>query len=309
MREMELSKCPSSSVGDSSSSSLELQASAYTLAGRRMLRCSRTGLQQSQAADWANQDAYLVVPAQRDRMFVAVLDGHGEHGRHVAGSVCGIFEQMAPGLLALGLAQLRSALAQVFAVVQAALERDELARFSGTTAVVAIIDVAAAVATTAHVGDSRLMIVGPDAEAQFETLDHKVRGLGNTGPSSAVRRSAFQASDCPGLSGSRSLGDLEAHTMGTRSEPTINENVPLRPGMALVAASDGVWQKLPRTTVAGIVSASEAQDSARRLVTEARAKWPQRGDADDITAVVVKSRAVSSHTDPLTPRGVAAAGA
>lgn len=308
-REAELSKCPSSSVGDSSSSSLELQASAYTLAGRRTLRCARTGLQQPQAADWANQDAYLVVPARSDRMFLAVLDGHGEHGRHVAGSVCGIFEQMAPGLLALDIPQLPSAMAQVFAVVQAALERDELARFSGTTAVVAIIDVAAAVVTTAHVGDSRLMIVGSDAEAQFETLDHKVRALGNCGPSAATRRPALQASECPGLSVSRSLGDLEAHALGTRSEPTIHENVPLRPGMALVAASDGVWQKLPRAAVAALVGASESQDSARKLVSEARARWPQRGDADDITAVVVKSRAVAAHMDPVTPRGVAAAGA
>merc|ERR1719453_2734564 len=138
-----------------------------------MIKNTKTAQQQPVGAEWANQDAYLVVPAQRDRMFLAVLDGHGEHGRHVAGSVCGIFEQMAPGLLALGQPQLPSALAQVFAIAQAALERDELARFSGTTAMVAIVDVAAAVVTMAHVGDSRLMIIGPDAEAQFETLDHK----------------------------------------------------------------------------------------------------------------------------------------
>merc|ERR1719271_228722 len=251
-----------------------------------MIKCSKTGQQQLGAADWANQDVYLVVPAQRDRMFLAVLDGHGEHGRHVAGSVCAIFEQMAPGLLALSQPQLPSALAQVFAIAQAALERNELARFSGTTASVAVIDVAAAVVTTAHVGDSRLMIIGPDADTQFETLDHKavdadqrarniardgdMRSQTNGSPSVTARASpGGQDSPCPGLSVSRSLGDLEAHNLGILSEPTICEDVPLRPGMVLIAASDGVWQKLPRTAVASLVGASEPQDSARKVVLEA----------------------------------------
>lgn len=233
---------------------------------------------------------------------------------------------MAPGLLALSLPQLPSALAQVFAIAQAALERDELARFSGTTAAVAIIDVVAAVVTTAHVGDSRMMIVGPNGEAEFETPDHKASDsqlstraiedeeiISPAGrESSGAENSPSQASSTTGLSVSRSLGDLEAHNLGILSEPTIYEEVPLRPGMALIAASDGVWQKLPRRVVATLVGASDPQDSARRIVLEARSKWPVRGDADDITAVVVRSRTATDNNGyPVSParRGVAAAGA
>jgi len=278
---------------EASTPALELQASAYTLAGRKMRQ------------DWANQDAYLVVPANRDRMFVAVLDGHGQHGRHIAGSVCGIFEQMAPGLLSLPESQLPSALAQVFAVAQATLQRDELASFSGTTAMVAIVDVAAGVVTTAHVGDTRLLIVDSTGEAVFETRDHQIEndeeariqacgGELRMIPhwSSTPRCSMYQGSEFDSISVSRSLGDLEGHNFGVLSEPTIYESIPLRPGMALVAASDGVWEKLPRSAVASAVSSVEPLDSARKVVLEARSRWPPRGDVDDITAVVVQSKSV-----------------
>jgi len=285
---------------------LELQAGAYTLAGK-VLRCP----------DWANQDAYLVVPAQQDRMFVAVLDGHGKHGRHVAGSVCGIFEQLAPGLLTLPRHQLSSALAQVFAIAQAALQRDELARYSGTTAVVAVVDVAQGCVTTAHVGNSRLMILGNSSEPSFKTMDHDVDGLEGArifahggevrevNQGGVPQRCVFKpGSQQPGLRISRSLGDLEAHTLGVLAEPTIHTDVPLRPGMALVAASDGLWCKLPRAAVASFANDCAPQDSARALVMEARARWPKNGDADDITAVVVKS--IPGELDALA---VAAAGA
>merc|ERR1711971_251639 len=140
-------------------------------------------------------------------------------------------------------------------------------------------------------------------EAQFETPDHKASDASLATMASTRQDEDFcetsagaksPTSSCTGLSVSRSLGDLEAHNLGILSEPTIYEEVPLRPGMALIAASDGVWQKLSKRTVAALVAASDPQDSARRIVLEARSKWPAHSntESDDITAVVVRSRTV-----------------
>lgn len=263
-------------------------------------------------AEWTNQDAYLVVPAQKDRMFLAVLDGHGEFGSHIAGSVCGIFEQMAPGLLTLDGPQLPMALAQVFAIAQAALERDELARFSGTTAAVAIVDVASGSATTAHIGDSRLLIVSGDGEASFETADHIcgydqgsdwVPPCGAIIPEALVAVCGNEEGTREGLPVSRSLGDLEAQSVGLLSEPTVHAEVPWLPGMSLVLASDGVWQRLSQGAVGRLVAQADPSTSARSLVVEARSKWPSRGDADDITAVVVKSMISGAGALPVAAAG------
>merc|ERR1712100_567344 len=127
------------------------------------------------------------------------------------------------------------------------------------------------------------MIVGPDSESHFETPDHKASDASLATMASTRQDEDFcevstgaksLTSSCTGLSVSRSLGDLEAHSLGILSEPTIYEEVPLRPGMALIAASDGVWQKLSRRSVSALVAASDPQESARRIVLEARSKWP-----------------------------------
>jgi len=269
-----------------------LQAGAYTMTGNKTI-----------FPNWSNQDAYLVVPADLDRMFIAVFDGHGEFGSHIACSVCGLFEQLAPGLLALPLVQLPDAFAQLFMLCQSILRRDPLAQFSGTTATAALIDIAVGVVTTAHVGDSRFMMVSPDARTEFETRDHTVdgdeerrilerggdvRALCNGGV--AARRVFRRGAQLPGLAMSRSLGDLEAHACGVIAEPTIHDRVPFRPGSSIIVASDGVWEKQPRNITSALgVSTSNPAEASRSVVLEARSRWPIVGDTDDITAVVVRA--------------------
>lgn len=273
-----------------------------------------------------------MVPARQDRMLIAVLDGHGEYGTHVAGRVSSIFEQMAAGLLELPAHRLPAALVQVFAIAQAALQRDELARYSGTTAVLAIADVSAAIVTTAHVGDSRLSILVPGSapdtlEAVFETEDHvitneeaeliKSKGgevlplrtsCGTTAGSGLYRmllnpecprtEPVTTSAVAPGppptsapveVTTSRSLGDLEAHARGITAAPTIHAGVPLREGMALVAASASMWAKFPKRPFLSLLSHSLGPpEAARQIVLEVRARCPAWGDADDVTAVVVR---------------------
>lgn len=94
---------------------------------------------------------------------------------------------------------------------------------------------------------------------------------------------------------SRSLGDLEAQSVGLLSEPTIHAEVPWLPGMSLVAASDGVWQKLSQEAVGKVVVHADPSTSARALVVDARSKWPPRepdrfdlGGALVVTALVLR---------------------
>eukprot|EP00416_Gambierdiscus_australes_P000267 CAMPEP_0171139402 /NCGR_PEP_ID=MMETSP0766_2-20121228/136828_1 /TAXON_ID=439317 /ORGANISM="Gambierdiscus australes, Strain CAWD 149" /LENGTH=85 /DNA_ID=CAMNT_0011603065 /DNA_START=44 /DNA_END=298 /DNA_ORIENTATION=+ len=73
---------------------------------------------------WVSQDASLVVRLRDECLLVAVFDGHGENGHHVAGQVKRLFEQQAVAIAtdARGPA---AGLLRVFALCQAMLARQE----------------------------------------------------------------------------------------------------------------------------------------------------------------------------------------
>lgn len=255
---------------------------------------------------WVNQDAYLVLPLGPSKVIVAVFDGHGAYGHLVAAKAREFFEQRGPGLMQMGddhgAGHIPDLLHRLFGLAHEAVDRTGLAEWSGTTAVVALIDVAAQVFTTAHVGDSRL-VLGCGSEVHFETADHvvdeaaerrvvaaggDVRALTVSGV--AARRVFLRGLEYPGLGMSRALGDTQAHAVGVLSEPTVT-NVRLAPGSAIILASDGVWEKVAPRTAANIVArrGGDASAAAQALVTEARSRWLEDGgDIDDISAVVVQ---------------------
>merc|ERR1712232_521137 len=160
---------------------------------------------------------------------------------------------------------------------------------------------AASTMGTAHVGDSKMMLV-KDAKIEFESADHildddedrrvtacggevrELDGAANAG----VRRIFIRGQNLPGLAMSRSLGDLEAHHIGALAEPAIAGPMVLKPGSILIIASDGVWDKLPKEFVSANVAMARAEPSAHAMAFAARARWPPEGDIDDITAVVIQ---------------------
>jgi len=268
-----------------------VKAVAHTLGGRK-----------HRNPNWVNQDAHLIVPMGPSLLFVAVFDGHGEHGHSIAEGVRDLCAHYAPGLPgSVGAVTLPEALGRLFALAQDGLERGGLAEWSGTTAAVAVIDAAAGTITTAHIGDARAVVV-KGSQVTFETTDHdidcaaeqrilasggEVRELTISGIT--ARRVFLRGLDFPGLSMARALGDLRVHAVGVLSEPSINTGVEFGPSSTLIIASDGVWEKVPASEAAACISNTPPpEDAAQRLVAEARAKWPQDGsDIDDITAVVV----------------------
>merc|ERR1740129_2097747 len=238
-----------------------LTVDAHTLAGRKLLM-----------PDWVNQDTHMAVPLGPCKIFVGVFDGHGEHGHLIAGAVRDLFIRASPTLPEAEL-ELPDALSRLFALARDHVERTTLASWSGTTATVALVDCAAGKATVAHVGDSRILVVD-NGKVLFETEDHIVdaeaeRHIVASGgevrektiSGVTARRVFIRGAEIPGLSMSRAIGDLNACAIGVISEPTISVGVAFPPGSILIAATDGVWEKM-HSDAAGLI-ASRA-DALRR---------------------------------------------
>lgn len=291
MQRLGFAQTSSRSVGASG----RLATGSYTVWGEK----------KSWPKKWVSQDANLTVQLPENRVLVAVFDGHGEGGHHVAGQVKRIFEKQAASI-ASDPSGPAAGLHRVFAQCQATLEsQEDLCGFSGCTASVAVIDPDAQTATLAHVGDSTLVVARCGAVV-WATEDHKLEGEAERriianggevreaavrGSTLCVRRVFAKSSEFPGLAMSRALGDLEACRLGVLPHPEV-VTIPFDRDCALVVASDGLWDVMPREAAAArATSAANADAVARSLVVEARALYPGGGDVDDITAVVVLPRA------------------
>lgn len=256
-----------------------------------------------------NQDAYLVVPCGRDLLLLACLDGHGMQGHDVSQRVKGILQQQALDLCQLPIERLQETFTSMFRQIQDLLDREGLSSMCGTTATVAVIDAARQVAFVAHVGDSKL-IISKGSELVFETRDHivddeaevRINACGgevrSETYSGVAARRVFQAGgEWPGLSMARALGDAEAAAIGIICVPET-QVVPFRPGSMMVAATDGVWEKMPPAQAATFLAesahgAANVHALAGALVGEACSRWPASQDRDDITAVVVRYASMS----------------
>lgn len=252
-----------------------------------------------------NQDECLVVPCGRDLLLLAVLDGHGMQGHEVSQRVKGILQQQASDLCQLPMERLEETLTSMFRQIQDLLDREGLTTMCGTTATVSIIDAARQAAFVAHVGDSKL-IVSTGSQLTFETRDHiiddeaeiRINACGGevrseTYSGVAARRVFEAGGEWPGLSMARALGDAEAAAIGVICVPEV-QVVAFRPGMMMVAATDGVWEKLPPVEAVAFLTESAREGAANvhalagALVGEACSRWPASQDRDDITAVVVR---------------------
>ena len=102
----------------------------------------------------------------------------------------------------------------------------------------------------------------------------------------------FKNEDYPGLAMSRSIGDKLAHKVGVSDIPEIKEfNIDDFEPLAIIVASDGIWEFMPnedvKNTVMNYSYSKDANMCAKKLVEKARLIWQGTGYAiDDITCVV-----------------------
>ena len=141
--------------------------------------------------------------------------------------------------------------------------------------------------TTAHVGDSRVIRVGRTA-AEGLTRDHRIDA-----PDERARVLRMGARLDPpyvvrgdhGLMMTRSLGDRWFRPVGVIAEPEIGRHAVGADDVALVAATDGIWDVLGLDDAARVVRAGRDRSGAARALIDAALA----ADAhDNVTAVVVR---------------------
>lgn len=258
--------------------------------------------------NWVNQDNSLVMPLPAtagcgERILVAVMDGHGSVGHKCSGHIRNAMQQVAPSLLAGSAMNSPAAFTKLFLQLCKELDNQAQLSDSGSTLTMAVVDPAARTFSCAHVGDSTLIAV-QDGNVIFETQDHRIDaaaeqrvkqcgGAVYTTKDGNKRVFYPDPSGKPtiGLTLDRSLGDVDLRKAGVIPEPTVNVNVPLPVGGALVLASDGVWDVTSKGLVAKCMATTpDPEEAAKTLTTRARSQWEaiqSGGSIDDITALVL----------------------
>ncbi|KAL6778174.1 hypothetical protein ACKKBG_A17210 [Auxenochlorella protothecoides x Auxenochlorella symbiontica] len=300
-------------------------------------------------------DGFAGVPGQ---VFAGVFDGHGPYGRAAATHAARALPRAlaasravrTPGPGGAGRPRARAeALAAACLEVHAGLVQGDAgldASASGTTACVALL--AGRRLLVANVGDSRAVLVragagGGNAPAEALRLtrdakpDDPEEAARIAAAGGSVRRltddpddvprvfAADPGSTTPGLAMSRSLGDAAAHTLGVCATPRLTGHVLEERDLALVLASDGVWDVMSDADVAAFVARYRALrlpgvSVGEALTLEALERWKRaRREAlvDDIAAVVLHlappppplRAAGPEHSSWAVPRELAAAAA
>jgi serine/threonine protein phosphatase PrpC len=218
------------------------------------------------------------VEATRHGLFAGVYDGHG--GSRVADHAAAELHPAVRRALGAGLGP-AEALLRAFAEIDAATADAE----TGSTAAVLLLT--GAILTVAHVGDSRVVRVGR-AAVESLTRDHRLDAADER--ARVLRMGArldppYVVRGDRGLMMTRSLGDRWFRPVGVIAEPEVGCRAVGPDDVALVAATDGIWDVLDHAEAARVVrGAAAAQAAAQALVDAALAA----GAADNVTAVVLR---------------------
>lgn len=247
------------------------------------------------------QCPHLLLPVFDRCLLAAVLDGHGEWGISIAARARELLRERAHSLGDFSPLDVDS-LYSAFERVQATLEQEAHAEWSGTTVTLAVVDATSGTATVAHVGDSGLVVAHPDGiafatakhtvdvqdELRIEALGGEVRTLEHQGVSARCICEPGQTGF--GLPMVRSLGDVAAHRVGACATPAVSV-VPMQPHSCCVLASSAVWRHMCPEEVAELAKAGsgDAWTAARLVAAEAQERMlGKEAGADDVTVVVVR---------------------
>ena len=173
---------------------------------------------------------------------------------------------------------------------------------SGSTVV--IVHISKEKIVCANCGDSRAILINGlgnivklSRDHKPELIDEKKRIIAAGGRVDRIYgmgpyRVWFKDGDYPGLAMSRSIGDTLAHKIGVSDLPEIMEyNMNNVKPVAIVVASDGVWEFMNNEQVKGIVmkyrNSMDAYNCAKEIVEKSRQIWKGTTYAiDDITCIV-----------------------
>jgi serine/threonine protein phosphatase PrpC len=211
-------------------------------------------------------------------LFAAVYDGHG--GARVS-------ELAAAELHRAVLTALEAGLEPTEALRRAFAQLERMADDLDCGSTVAAFLLAWPTLLTAHLGDSRIVRVGR-ARVEELTRDHRIDSEGER--ARVVRMGArldppYVLRGGYGLMVTRSLGDRWFQPVGVTAEPEIGRHALAVDDVALVAATDGVWDVLDVEDAARVVRrTATAQAAADALIDSAL----DAGTHDNVTALVVR---------------------
>lgn len=254
-----------------------------------------------------NQDSISILQDQRTQsLCVACLDGHGQFGEIVSQYVAKGLEESLCSHAAFA-DDLHTAISDTISSIETRMFEDKTidSSISGTTLTIAV--VRGTHLTVANVGDSRVVVITkrttesgkdtfhivplsidhtPDLEAEKARIlaaGGRVFGVkypdGSTGPD----RVWLGKVDAPGLAMSRSVGDKLVHGVGVISTPEYLERDILEEDVALLVASDGLWNVLSdEEVVKHVMSSRDASGAVGLLLREARIRWLTSGSCDTV---------------------------
>jgi serine/threonine protein phosphatase PrpC len=258
--------------------------------------CSEVGWKPMEP-NYINQDAYLDVKLSEHRRLLGVFDGHGKLGAQVSNRVRSSFAELGQELSSSS--DVKASLEEIFAQACNQILSAGIGVEAGTTATLVLVDSLAQRLWTANVGDSTAVVFDARGSIAFQSEDHRpdiqseAQRLLSYGTVVRAGRVPLHGSDAD-LGISRSIGDFLFAQQGVTAKPDIASAM-FEPGSILLIASDGVWDVLSKDDVATLIKDATPQESAQRIVRDARAKWSSALDKrhvahiDDITAVLVKS--------------------
>ena len=265
---------------------------AYTMGGTNGFGSPKT-----------NQDSYVTKVEKNTKneneYTFGVFDGHGTEGHLVSQAIkqffinSSFYDYQSKQLVL-------SIFASLSQLINNSTYFDNVT--SGSTAI--LVHVTNEKLIVANVGDSRAILITrnkelielsndhkpelPEEKERIEASGGRVDKIFGMGP----YRVWFRGEDYPGLAMSRSIGDKLAHKVGVIDIPEIREyDINDIEPLALILASDGVWEFMPNEEVKNIVLSHIISRNknfcARDIVERARAIWQKTGYAiDDITCVV-----------------------
>lgn len=248
-----------------------------------------------------NQDSYLMKKYSLTDHVFGVFDGHGFQGHFVSQAISKFFNELPFGSLN-SQSSLQTTFSSLSQTIKASNRFDS--NSSGSTCVLVVIN--SDKIYCANCGDSRaIMLSGkngsiislsrdhkpdlPDERRRIEQQGGRVDRVYGMGPF----RVWLKNENYPGLAMSRSIGDGVAHSVGVSDIPEIKEFViEKEEPIALVVASDGVWEFMSNEDVKGIVEkyyySKNTEGCSKEIVEKSLEKWKMEGYAvDDITVIVV----------------------
>ena len=248
-----------------------------------------------------NQDSSIAKSHSSTEYSFGVFDGHGPDGHFVSQAIKQYFESQ-PSTNLSSKENLTLTFNSLSKFIQSQKSFDVFN--SGSTCV--FVHITSNKIICGNCGDSRAIIISgvsnnviqlshdhkpelPEERKRIEQSGGRVDRVYGMGP----YRVWMKNENYPGLAMSRSIGDGIAHNIGVSDLPEIIEfEIDKVKPLALIVASDGVWEFMTNEDVKNEISkflySSDSDSCAKSICEKARNFWEKNGIyCDDITAVVV----------------------